>query len=227
MRGSLAFAGSTWVLFAGIYLLLAGEITTTEILAGVGATTVAVAFAVLLRGAAQRRLRLRVPWLQVIGAPLVSLFPDAGRVALVLLRAVLRRPAGPAGSVIRQPFARHGRSRGCRAARPGHARHLARAERLRAGPSQTTRTRLLLHRLAPAPPSPTGTGRHDRLDARDPGAAAGLRRPGARRRAAAARRRGWSRCSSRRSLAALILVLMTFAFDQSVVHRPARWPWRC
>ena len=105
MRGSLAFAGTTWVLFAGIYLLLAGKITITEILAGAGATTVALAFAVLRRGAARRRLRLRVPWLQVIGAPLVSLFPDAGRVALVLLRAVLRRPAGAAGSAVRQPFA--------------------------------------------------------------------------------------------------------------------------
>ncbi|WP_428485702.1 hypothetical protein [Rhodopila sp.] len=109
-----------WVLLAGFYLLFAGQISMTEIIAGVPATTAAAAVAVLLHRARSRRLRFRAPWLHVVGRPLAALLPNAVQVAGVLLHALWRRPDGPVGVVARQPF-RQGEGHADDAGRRGQA----------------------------------------------------------------------------------------------------------
>lgn len=98
---------TAWVALAGFYLLFAGQISVTEIIAGVPATLACAGFAVLLHGAQSRRLRLRAPWPRMVLMPLAALLPDVAKVGGVLVRALWRRPSGTVGVVSRQPF-RHG-----------------------------------------------------------------------------------------------------------------------
>ncbi len=102
VQGILAFAA-----LAACYALFAGELSVSELEAGVPAAALATALAVLLHRSRQRPFRLRAPWLRVLGRPLAALFADAVKVGLVLATAIRRRPSGPVGSVLRQPF-RHG-----------------------------------------------------------------------------------------------------------------------
>ena len=89
------------------YFLFAGQLSTTEVVAGLPAATVAAAFAVLMHRARSRDLDLHAPWLRVVVGPLAALIPDAIRVGAVLLSALWRRPLGPVGVITKQPF-RHG-----------------------------------------------------------------------------------------------------------------------
>ncbi len=101
------FALTAWVILAGFYLLFAGQLSLSEVFAGVPASLAITAFSVLLHRAHSRRLRLRAPWWRMIGKPLTRLFPDAVKVGGILLRSLRRQPEGAVGIVSRQPF-RHG-----------------------------------------------------------------------------------------------------------------------
>jgi hypothetical protein len=95
----LAFAGS-----AGLYLLFAGQLSSTELLT---AGLVAAAFTLLtaiLRLRHDRRLSLPWPPVRALLRPFASLFADSGRVGLVLLRAILHRPSGAVGAASPQPY---------------------------------------------------------------------------------------------------------------------------
>ena len=100
----------SWLVFLGLYLLLAGQVSVTEIVGGVPAATFAACFTVWLHRASERRFSLGAPWWRVVGRPLAALVPDAGSVGLALLRAVRRRPSGPLGVLARQPFRQGGQA---------------------------------------------------------------------------------------------------------------------
>lgn len=98
----------SWLIFLGSYLLLAGQVGLTEIIAGVPAAAFAACFTVMLHRVSERRFRLDVPWWRVVGQPLASVAPDAVRVGHALLRALWRRPPGPLGVLASQPFRQGG-----------------------------------------------------------------------------------------------------------------------
>lgn len=148
------FILAVWIVLVAFYFLFAGEISLTEMAAGLPTAAIAAAYALALRHSEAHRLRLSAPWLRVIGKPLLSVFPDALRVGRVLLRALWRRPEGQLGVIARQPFDHGGEdaaSAGRRAlvilgtslAPNGYV--LSSAEEMDA---------LVLHRLVPVPPSP-------------------------------------------------------------------------
>ncbi len=95
---------ATWAVFLALYLLLAGAISTNELLAGVPAAAAASCFATALHRVEERRTSLRGPWPRLLLRPLTALLPDAVKAARVLLRAIARRPNGPVGLSTRQPF---------------------------------------------------------------------------------------------------------------------------
>lgn len=143
-----------WAILFGAYLLFAGQLSKSEIIAGLPASALVTGFGVLLRRAEQHRLRLDAPWFRVIGATLGALYPDALRVGRVLLAVLLRRPAGAVGSISGQPFlagdeapVTAGRralvTLGSSVAANGYVVGI---DRMAAA--------LYLHRLAPVPPKP-------------------------------------------------------------------------
>jgi hypothetical protein len=149
------FAIVVWIVLAGFYFLLAGQVSLTEAIAGLPSAAVAAGFVLALRRTETHRLRLAAPWLRVIGKPLASVFPDAFRVGRVLLGVLWRRPAGPVGVVTRQPF-RHGgdddpRSAGRRAL-VTLGTSFAPNGYVLSSPAEMDA--LVLHRLVPVPQSP-------------------------------------------------------------------------
>lgn len=94
-----ALAGS-----AGFYLLLAGALGTNELITAAVVAIALAALAATLRLREERQLRLPVPPLHFLAAALLALFTDSGRVGLVLVRVILRRPGHEQGSLSRQPF---------------------------------------------------------------------------------------------------------------------------
>jgi hypothetical protein len=108
---SLAFVrfAAAWLLFATLYLLLAGEVSATEIEAGAPLAILTVAFVLLQRRIAARRLSLPLMTKAYI-RPLAALLPDAVRVGKVILVSLVHRPAADVGHLLRQPFQAGGSS---------------------------------------------------------------------------------------------------------------------
>lgn len=152
MIGRVLPSFALWLLLAGLYALFAGEVSLSEAIAGLLATGIALAYAAFLHRSRSRRISVRGLPFRVVFAPLGALLPDAWRVGRVLARAVLRRPAGAAGTLSRPPFREGGRE----------AREAGRRGLVTLGLSLAPNgyvvnieaDALILHRLAPAAPSP-------------------------------------------------------------------------
>ncbi len=147
------FAAGIFCVLFGFYLLFAGTVSATEVGAGLAATAMVTAFATVVHRGRTRRLRL-VPQARLLLRPLWGVVADSGRVGIVLARAVLRRPAGQAGQVVRQAFRQGGETpadagrRGmvvlaASLAPNGYVLHIPAGE-----------DAMVMHRLAPVPPSP-------------------------------------------------------------------------
>ncbi len=147
------FAAGIFCVLSGLYLLFAGTVSATEIGAGLVATALVTALATVQHRGRTHRLRL-VPPARVLLRPLWGVVADSGRVGTVLARAVLRRPAGQVGQVVRQAFRQGGETpadagrRGmvvlaASLAPNGYALHIPAGE-----------DAMVMHRLAPVPPSP-------------------------------------------------------------------------
>ncbi len=91
-------AGARWVALTGLYLVLAGQIAVSEIVASVLAGLLATAVSLGLRMSAERRFGLRAPWRWLALRTAWALLRDLGRVAQAVT-------AGEGGRTARQPFA--------------------------------------------------------------------------------------------------------------------------
>ncbi len=145
--------GIAWALLAGIYLVLVGQASATEVVAALLTGLVAALLSVAVRRTGKRRFRFRgVPWSLVLGRPALLLVSDTARVGAVLVRAVLHGPRIH-GATVRQAFARGGED----------ARDAARRGLVTLGVSLTPnsyvlrildeRNEIRLHRLAERKPS--------------------------------------------------------------------------
>ena len=134
---------SAWVVLLGLYILFAGTVSVTELIAGLVAVTVTAGLLVALRHEPRRSVRARPP-VRIVLHSTLAVFADSWHVAWVLLRAILRQ-------VVRQPFRQGGddaREAGRRGivvlaaslAPNGYVLHIPNKENA-----------LVLHRLAPAP----------------------------------------------------------------------------
>ncbi|HEY7580405.1 MAG TPA: hypothetical protein VH855_22680 [Acetobacteraceae bacterium] len=96
---------ATWCLLLGLYLVLAGQTSTDEIVAAAMAAAAATLLKILEQLVSERRFRFRrLAWLHTIGDTARALMLDPPLVARSLMS---RSP--PPGAMIREPFISHGR----------------------------------------------------------------------------------------------------------------------
>ena len=99
--GPLAFV--VFLVSIGLYLVFAGQVSGTEVAAGVPAAGLVAAYAGLRHRGESRPMRLRGPWLRLVLSPMASVAGDAARVGVHLLRAFVPG-SDAAGTTSRQPF---------------------------------------------------------------------------------------------------------------------------
>jgi hypothetical protein len=80
------FAPVAWAGLAGLYLLLAGQVSFHEVIAGTAASVAAAAYATVAHRA-MAPLPLRLPWLAVARRVISALVLDTIRVGVSLIRA--------------------------------------------------------------------------------------------------------------------------------------------
>jgi len=90
-----------WPALLGLYLLLSGDVGTSELIAGCAVATVGTAFVARLHAIAQRRFGLPPGWLGVIVKSLAGVVPDTARVGRVLVGTLRHRPLHAVGAVER------------------------------------------------------------------------------------------------------------------------------
>ena len=150
----LLFGPLVCAVFAGLYLLLAGALSSTELLTAVPVAMAFTGLTILLR--LRRDRHVSPPWPPVRAClhALASLLLDSGRVGRALMRALLHGPADAAGTVTPQPFHVGGRRDPSDAGRRGLVilgTSLApNGFVLGLSPDEKN---LLLHRLVPVEPS--------------------------------------------------------------------------
>lgn len=86
-----------WAALAAAYVLLAGQISVDEALAGLVMTLLAAGYGVVLRLLCRRRMSLRAPWGRIAAGLLKAMVVETA----LLVRAILR---GERGCVDHQPF---------------------------------------------------------------------------------------------------------------------------
>ncbi len=155
--GPLAFI--VFLTYIGLYLVFAGQVSGTEVAAGVPAVGLVATYAGLRHRSASRPMRLRGPWLRLVLSPMAAVAGDAARVGVHLLRAVFVPGSHVAGTINRQPF----RSGSAEPTEAGRRALVTLASSLApngfvldVAPSVLFRDEqaLLTHRLAPARPDP-------------------------------------------------------------------------
>lgn len=144
----IAVAGARWVLLTGTYLVLAGQLALSEIVAGVLAGLLATAASLGLKAATQRQFALRAPWHRLVVRASWAVLRDIVRVALALAEAAT---GGQGGMIARQPFA--GAGAGSAAAGRRALVTLVASIAPNGYVTDVASTALELHRLAPAPPA--------------------------------------------------------------------------
>ncbi len=152
-------AAVVFLVSTGLYLVFAGQVSGTEVAAGVPAAGLVAAYAGLRHRGESRPMRLRGPWLRLVLSPLAAVAGDAARVGVHLLRAVFVPGSRVAGTISRQPF----RSGSAEPADAGRRALVTLASSLApngfvldVAPSVLLPDEhaLLMHRLAPARPDP-------------------------------------------------------------------------
>jgi hypothetical protein len=97
---SFQFVG-LWLMAVAVYILLAGEISATELAAGSSLAGLIVIFLILQRRVVRRRYSPAVP-LKAFVRPISALLPDAVRVGKILLASLFH--PGMTGHLLQQPF---------------------------------------------------------------------------------------------------------------------------
>jgi hypothetical protein len=86
LERSMIFGIVAWIGLAATYLLFAGQVSRNEVIAGLGASLLAAAYAVVAHRTTDAKLRLRLPWLRVIGGVATDLVVDTIGVGATLVR---------------------------------------------------------------------------------------------------------------------------------------------
>ena len=105
--GTVLRAAALWIVFLGVYLLFAGPVSASELIAGVPSAALITGFALLYRRTEERQMDLRAPWLRVILRSLGAVPGDAVRVGGALIGLLWHRRENHIGISTHQPF-RHG-----------------------------------------------------------------------------------------------------------------------
>jgi hypothetical protein len=102
-RLAIVQLAALWLILAALYLLLAGQVTPSEIEAGGPLAVLIVVFTLLRQRIGKRRIRVpAVPKAYV--RPIAALLPDAFRVGKIILASLVRRPGTKTGHLLHQPF---------------------------------------------------------------------------------------------------------------------------
>ena len=142
-----------WAELFGFYLLFAGHVGTTELLAGAPAGLAAAVVGFVLHRVANRRFRLRrAPWGRVLAASFGALPQDTVAVGRRLLRALLHRPDSTAGRLRRQAFVPGGNGADDAGRRGTITLAASLAPNRFVLREQSKHGALLVHELAPAKP---------------------------------------------------------------------------
>lgn len=96
----------SWGVLFALYLLLVGQVSAAEAVAGALTAAAAASLALLVRRLGSRAFQFRLAWLWEMRRPVRALFVDLVRIGRVLARALAGYSA--AGTVVRQPFAGEG-----------------------------------------------------------------------------------------------------------------------
>ncbi len=118
----MIFAPAAWAGLAASYLLFAGQVSSHEIIAGLGASIAAAAYATVSHRVGAPPLQLRLNWFRLLGDVARALVLDTIKVGFSLIRStpgslsdegspythsgqravdILTRSAGPNGFVVR------------------------------------------------------------------------------------------------------------------------------
>jgi hypothetical protein len=101
---------ATWFLLLGLYLVLAGQTSTDEVVAGALAAATATLLLIIERHVATRQFAFRgLPWLRIVGDGARALMIDTLRVASTLMSL-----STPSGTIVREPFLSHDRDEAAR-----------------------------------------------------------------------------------------------------------------
>ena len=101
---------SAFAIAGAFYLLLAGQLSATELIAAAPVALTASGFTVALRHERTRPMQIGARAASVAVRGSSALLSDAVRVGGVLAHAIFRRPADSAGFFMHQPFRRGGDS---------------------------------------------------------------------------------------------------------------------
>lgn len=152
MSGNIIRAAASFLVMAAFYALFAGQISPSEVEAGLPSAFLATVLTVLLRRAASRQLALTKARPGTVLSGVAAIFPDVVRVAGVLLRALLRRPCGALGPIVSQRAPLNGNAATDAGRRAVVTLALSAAPNGYVVGAQEERGTLLLHRLfAPSP----------------------------------------------------------------------------
>jgi hypothetical protein len=101
---------AAWCLLLGLYLVLAGQTSTDEIVAAALAAAAATLLLMIEQRISTRKFVFRgVPWLRIVGDTAQVLIIDMLRVTSSLLSS-----SAPAGTIVREPFLSHARDEAAR-----------------------------------------------------------------------------------------------------------------
>ena len=89
---------------AAVYLTFAGDVSRSELIAGLGVVAIGSVVGVLLHRVRSRDLSCRAPWLRLVGSTALAIVRDSFAVGRVLLLAVLRPTPQQSGLIVMQPF---------------------------------------------------------------------------------------------------------------------------
>ena len=141
-------AGVKFCLLFGLYLLLAGQVSTDEVVAALLCGGAATGISMSIPLIAERHFRfVCIPWLRVFGSPLLSVLQDIPRIAIRLLL-----PNQPPGTVQRWPFTVSGDDRRSTAQRALVTLGASLAPNSYVIAILSGRGEMLVHRLLPAEP---------------------------------------------------------------------------
>ena len=100
----ILFSGATSLLLFATYMVFAGQISESELLAALPACALAIVFAIAHRDNARRRFAMPAGCIQFVLRSVIQIVPDTGRVGWSLVRIVFAGARASKGAIAEQSF---------------------------------------------------------------------------------------------------------------------------